>query len=159
MSRIPPTTGDVFDTDLPPPKGSEAGFPRPVVVFQAPELKGLSTVLCIPLTTNLKRTGTVGSLFIAAGDGGLSRDSVALCHLLRALDKKHLRLRLGALKPETVNALADALLATFGIAVEPSWDPASGLPARHRFPRGESARPAGPRRTGGPAGRGARRVP
>lgn len=90
MSKVHPRTGDVFETDLPPPRGSEAGFPRPVVIFQAPELGGLATVLVIPLTANLRRTGVVGSLFIASGDGGLTRDSVAQCHLTRALDDKHL---------------------------------------------------------------------
>jgi mRNA-degrading endonuclease toxin of MazEF toxin-antitoxin module len=119
VSRVHPATGDVFETNLPTPKGAESGFPRPVVVFQAPELGGLATALVIPLTTNLRRTGVFGSLFIASGDGGLTRDSVAQCHLMRALDRKHLRRRLGTLQPETVQALADAILSTIGIAVEP----------------------------------------
>ena len=119
MSNVRAVSGDVFETDLPVPMGSEAGYHRPVIIFQAPELAGLSTVLCVPVTTNMDRLGILGSLAIARGDGGLRKDSVAQCHLLRALDKKHLRKRLGTLQPETVEAVADAILSAFGITVRP----------------------------------------
>lgn len=115
----PPKTGDVYNADLRIPKGSEPGFSRPVVIFQAPELAHFtSTFVCIPLTTNTKRLGIPGTCFVGRGDGGLAADSVALCYQLHAVDRTRLRERLGRLDDATVQALADALLNALGIDVE-----------------------------------------
>ena len=48
--------GDVCWADLPEPVGSGRGFRRPVLVVQGDSLNRsrLATVVCIPLTTNLK---------------------------------------------------------------------------------------------------------
>jgi len=38
------------------------------------------TTICIPFTTNLQRAQLPSCLLVPAGEGGLPRDSVALCH-------------------------------------------------------------------------------
>ena len=48
------------------------------------------------------------------GDGGLAKDSVALCFQLRALDKTRLIRRLGRLKNRTISELEDVVLITLG---------------------------------------------
>ena len=84
-------TGEVYNANLEPVRGSEQGKLRPVVVFQNPDLaRFTTTTLCIPLTSNLKRLGLPGTCLIKRGDGGLSRDSVALAFQLRALDASRL---------------------------------------------------------------------
>lgn len=112
-------TGEVYNADLEPVQGSEQGKTRPVVVFQNPDLaRFTSTALCIPLTSNLKRLGLPGTCLIKQGDGGLTRDSVALAFQLRALDAVRLGPRIGRISSSTVEALADAVLNALGISIE-----------------------------------------
>lgn len=115
----PPLSGEVYNANLEPVRGSEQGKTRPVVVFQNPDLtRFTSTALCIPLTSNLKRLGMPGTCFIKQGDGGLLKDSVALAFQMRALDASRLGPRIGRLAPATVESLADAVLNALGITVE-----------------------------------------
>lgn len=114
--RDRPRTGDVFIANLEPVTGSEQGRRRPVVVFQTPDLDRFTTTyLCIPLTTNPRRLGVPGTCFLAAGDGGLREDSIALAFQLRALDRTRLTEKLGSLNPESVDALATAILNALGL--------------------------------------------
>ena len=48
--------GEIWRADLPAPTGSGPGFRRPVVVVQGDALNQsrISTVVCVPLTSNLK---------------------------------------------------------------------------------------------------------
>lgn len=118
MTAFRPKTGDVFLADLEPVKGSEQGRERPVIVFQNPDLSRFTTTfICIPLTTNLSRKGLPGTCFIKKGDGELPQDSIALCFQLRAIDKGRLTKRYGALKPTTLNALAEAVLSAMGMEI------------------------------------------
>lgn len=118
MTAFRPRTGDIYLADLEPVKGSEQGRKRPVVVFQNPDLgKYTSTVICVPLTTNISRSGLPGTCFIKKDEGGLTQDSIALCFQLRAIDKSRLVKKYGALNTKTLNALADAILSALGIDV------------------------------------------
>jgi len=121
VKRLPtPSTGEVWIANLDPVRGSEQGRRRPIVAFQNPALAlFISTTLSIPLTSNLGRKGVVGTCFLPAGDGGLPQDSIALCFQTRALDGTRLVRRLGVLSDDSIEALADAILAAFGIVVEP----------------------------------------
>ena len=117
MSKV--LTGEVYNANLEPVRGSEQGKTRPIVIFQNPDLaRFTSTALCIPLTSNLKRLGLPGTCLIKQGDGGLSQDSVALAFQLRALDASRLGPRIGRISSSTVETLADAVLNALGISVE-----------------------------------------
>jgi len=115
----PPQGGEVYLVNLEPVQGSEQGKTRPAVVLQNPDLaRFTSTVICIPLTTNLKRLGLPGTCFIKRGDGGLGHDGVALAFQMRALDVSRLVKRLGRVSAETLENLADAALNALGVVVE-----------------------------------------
>ena len=73
-----------------------------------------TTVLTIPLTSNLRRASLPTCLLISSGDGGLSQDSVALCYQMRVLDKTRLLRKLGQLRPETIEQLEGKVLFTLG---------------------------------------------
>ena len=111
-----PARGEAWFANLDPTRGTEqAGF-RPVIVFQTDEVSEFTnTLLCIPLTTNLRRASLPTCLLIRQGEAGLTSDSVALCHQLRALDKTRLQRRLGTLSPETLLALESRMIFTMGI--------------------------------------------
>lgn len=111
-----PARGEVWFANLDPTRGTEQAGTRPVVVFQADTVNEFtSTILCISLTTNLRRAALPTCLLIRETEGGLTDDSVALCHQMRALDKTRLVRRLGMLSPETLLALERRVLFTTGI--------------------------------------------
>jgi len=91
--------GEVWWANLPDPAGSGPGFRRPVLVVQGDPLNRskIATVLCVPLTSNLKWAEAPGNTQLTARATGLSKDSVANVSLLVALDKKALTERTGKL--------------------------------------------------------------
>lgn len=77
--------------------------------------KFTTTVLTIPFTTNLRRASLPSSVKVPKGEGGLTSDSVALCHQLRVLDKTRLQRKMGELSEETMAAVASRVVFTMGI--------------------------------------------
>jgi mRNA interferase MazF len=82
--------GDIWWADLPPPAGSGPGFRRPVVVVQGDSLNRsrIGTVVCVPLTSNLRWAGAPGNVSLSARLTGLPKDSVANVSQIVALDKE-----------------------------------------------------------------------
>lgn len=91
--------GEIWWADLPAPAGSGPGFRRPVVVVQGDPLNRsrLSTVVCVPLTSNLKWGGAPGNVLLPARLTGLRKDSVANVSLIVSVDKDLLTTRVGKL--------------------------------------------------------------
>ncbi len=111
-----PGRGEVWFANLDPTRGTEQAGTRPVILLQADAVNEYTrTVLCIPLTTNLRRAALPTCLLIRRPEGGLTDDSVALCHQMRALDKTRLVRRIGKLSPETLSALEGRVLFTTGM--------------------------------------------
>lgn len=110
--------GDIWLADLNPIRGSEQAGTRPVLVFQNDAINGFTTtVLAIPLTTNLRRAALPSCVQIAQGEGGLSSDSVALCHQLRVLDKSRLIHKIGTVGAKTIAEVEGCALFTLGIVI------------------------------------------
>ena len=88
---------EIWWADLGDPLGSEAAFRRPVLVVQcdAVNVSRIGTVVCIPLTSNLKWGDAPGNVVLAARATGLPRDCVANVSLITALDKQQLTERIG----------------------------------------------------------------
>ncbi|WP_375468032.1 type II toxin-antitoxin system PemK/MazF family toxin [uncultured Nostoc sp.] len=107
--------GEVWLANLDPTKGSEQRGTRPVIIFQDDIVAEFSTtVIIIPLTTNLRRVSLPTCLLIQSGEGGLERDSVALCHQLRVIDKTRLQIKVGVLTLEILTILEGKVLLTLG---------------------------------------------
>jgi mRNA interferase MazF len=101
--------GDVFLVNLDPVIGSEIGKTRPAVVLQNNLANRSSpTVTVVPLSTNLDRIFPF-QVRIPAGEGGLERESKALCEQIRTLSRDRLLQRLGALSPERLREIRAAL--------------------------------------------------
>ena len=91
--------GEVWWADLPEPRGSRPGYRRPVVVVQGDALNRsrIGTVVCVPLTSNLKWATAPGNVLLPASVTGLSKESVANVSQLVTLDKTDLTERTGKL--------------------------------------------------------------
>jgi mRNA interferase MazF len=89
--------GEVWWVELPDPAGSAAGFRRPVLIVQSDQVNRsrIETVICVPLTSNLKWAAAPTSLTLTARATGLDRDSVAQTTLILAVDKASLTERAG----------------------------------------------------------------
>ncbi|KHD06156.1 PemK family transcriptional regulator [Candidatus Thiomargarita nelsonii] len=108
--------GDIWLADLNPVRGSEQAGTRPVLIFQNDAVNQFTTtVLAIPLTTNLRRALLPSCIQISKGEGGLISDSVALCHQLRTLDKTRLQHKIGAITQQTIAAVENCVLFTLGV--------------------------------------------
>jgi mRNA interferase MazF len=107
--------GDVWWADLPAPTGSAPGFRRPVVVIQCDALNRsrLSTVVCVPLTSNLGWAEAPGCVLLAARASGLPKDSVANATQLVTVDRSVLTERVGKLS----RAKLDLVLAAVDVAL------------------------------------------
>ena len=91
--------GDVCWADLPDPTGSGPGFRRPVVVVQGNPLNRsrVATVVCVPLTSNLRWTDAPGNVLLRARSTGLAKDSVANVSQLLTIDRTLLGRHVGRL--------------------------------------------------------------
>lgn len=87
--------GDVWWADLPEPTGSGPGFRRPIVVVQGDALNHsrIRTVVCVPLTSNVKWAGAPGNVLLSSRATGLPKKSVANVSQVVTLDKALLKER------------------------------------------------------------------
>ena len=91
--------GEIWWADLPAPAGSGPGFRRPVVVVQCDALNHsrIATVVCVPVTSNLKWAAAPGNVQLPARLTGLPKDSVANVSQIVTVDKAFLTARVGKL--------------------------------------------------------------
>jgi mRNA interferase MazF len=109
--------GEIWLANLNPTRGSEQAGTRPVLIFQNDIIsKYTTTILAIPLTTNLRRAALPSCTQISKEEGGLASDSVALCHQLRVLDKTRLLKKLGTVSEQTILAVENRVMFTMGIS-------------------------------------------
>jgi mRNA interferase MazF len=103
--------GEIWWADLPDPAGSGPGLRRPVIVVQGDPFNQskLATVLCVPLTSNLKWADAPGNVLFEARLTGLPKDSVANVSQVVALDKSSLTERVGKLSREKSNLVLDGI--------------------------------------------------
>ena len=108
--------GEVWMVDFGVPSGPEQSGQRPAILLQDDALTpALTTILVLPLTTNLKRLALPTTMLIPVGEGGLPQDSVALCHQIQVRGKARLLHRLGELTSERLEEVQDCLLSTLGL--------------------------------------------
>jgi len=91
--------GEVWWANLPDPTGSGPGFRRPVVVVQGDSFNRsrLATVVCVPLTSNIKWADAPGNVLLSARLTGLPKESIANVSQIVSLDKTLLTDRSGKL--------------------------------------------------------------
>jgi mRNA interferase MazF len=105
--------GEIWWADLPEPRRSEPGFPRPILVIQADSFNRsrIQTVIVAVITTNLELADAPGNVLLPARSSGLPRDSVVNVSQVLTLDRNFLTELAGTL-PARLQGSIDAGLRT-----------------------------------------------
>ena len=105
------SVGDIHWVDLPSENGREQRGRRPAVVIQDDNYgRNLPVVLVAPLTTARATMRFAGTTLVhPTSENGLNQESVVLMFQLRAIDRRRLQGRIGAVDAEVLNAMFDEL--------------------------------------------------
>jgi len=108
--------GEIWWAELPEPIGSGPGYRRPVVLVQGNSLNRsrIATVVCVPLTSNLKWADAPGNVLIPAKDSGLPKDSVANPSQIVSLDRQTLAERAGKLSAKKLHLVLTGIDVVLG---------------------------------------------
>ncbi|MGH6960865.1 MAG: type II toxin-antitoxin system PemK/MazF family toxin [Dongiaceae bacterium] len=108
--------GDIWWADLPVPTGSGPGFQRPVVVVQSDAFNrsDIATIVCIPLTSNLRWADAPGNSLLLARATGLPKDSVANVSQILALDRDLLTERAGRVSRNQLETILEGIGTLLG---------------------------------------------
>ena len=109
--------GDIYSACLDPVVGSEQGGIRPVLVIQNDVGNRYSpTVIVLAVTGQLNKARLPTHVPISCEGTGLVKDSVVLAEQIRTLDKRRLRERIGALRPEVMARVSEAVKISLGFS-------------------------------------------
>jgi mRNA interferase MazF len=99
--------GEVWWAELSEPVGSGPGFRRPVLIVQGEALNRsrLATVVCVPLTSNLRWATAPGNVLLSMQHTGLLKDSVANVSQIVSLDRSVLTELVGRTPPSQIEAV------------------------------------------------------
>lgn len=101
--------GDVFWANLDPTIGVEIKKTRPVIVVSNDVINERSRlVIVVPFTTNVAHLSP-SHVLIPAGEGELGQDSKVLTEQIRAMDKRRLAGKIGALSERFLRLVEQAI--------------------------------------------------
>lgn len=111
--------GEVYWIDLLPRSGSEPRGRRPAIVVSHNSFNDVDawrSIIVVPISTSTQqaRRGPT-AVPIAAGEGGLQQDSIALCHQVTTHDRRKFTQRAGLLSEEAVQAVNAGLIAALDL--------------------------------------------
>jgi len=106
-----PKRGDVYMARLDPREGSEQAGERPVIIVSRDAINDYSSVVIVIPVTDRKHKKRIypSQVVLKKGDGGLTKDSVALGEQVRAVSTSRFRRQLGRLNPGSLRQIAEAL--------------------------------------------------
>ena len=111
--------GEIYWATLSPRSGSEQSGRRPVIILSHDafnQTPGWRSIIVVPVSTSAmqaRRGPTVVAL--RAGTAGLINESCAVCHQITTLDRAKLTDKIGALPPDILTLVEQALLAAVNI--------------------------------------------
>ena len=114
--RMVVAQGQVYWANLPDPTGSGPGFRRPVLVVQGDALNRsrIRSVVCVPLTSNLRWAEAPGNVLLPARATGLPKDSVANVSQIITLDRELLTEEVGKLSKRQLELILTGIDIVLG---------------------------------------------
>ena len=108
--------GEVWWADLDDVTGSRPGFRRPLVIVQGEPFNrsAIATVVCVPLTSNLRWADAPGNVLLGPRITGLPRESVANVSQLITLDRSLLTERVGRLDASRLGLVLSGIDVVLG---------------------------------------------
>jgi len=105
--------GEIWIVNIPTTDGHEQHGTRPVIILaDTPS----SVVVGIPCTTNMRALRFPYTVSITASEhNGLVQDSIALVLQVRAIDKKRLQQKVGAVEKEVLQKIEEELRRLLGL--------------------------------------------
>jgi len=96
--------GEIWWATLSPPRGSEPGYRRPVLIVQSDPFNRsrIGTVVVAAITSNLRLAAAPGNVRVGRGESKLRRDSVVNVSQILTLDKRYLGERLSRLSDHSM---------------------------------------------------------
>lgn len=109
--------GEIWWATLRPPRGSEPGYRRPVLVVQGDEFNAskINTVVVITLTSNTGLQAAPGNVLLSKRSTRLSKASVANVSQIITLDKSLLTERIATLDQSVMMEVDDGLRLVLNI--------------------------------------------
>ena len=106
------THGEIWTIDFGQPVGSLPSKIRPAVIMQNDliGIKDLNTAVVIPFSSNLERAEFEPNILFEKSETGLSKDSVAIIHLVSAVNKFCFEKKISKLSDENYQKLVNAVL-------------------------------------------------
>lgn len=108
--------GEVWWVDLGAPGAAVPGVRRPVLVVQGDALNRsrISTVVCVPLTSNLHWATAPGNVSLSPDDTGLPKESVANVSQIVTLDKTTLSEQAGKIPQAKLDLIITGIDTVLG---------------------------------------------
>lgn len=111
-----PKRGEVYLVNFDPTVGAEIRKTRPALILQNDIANRHSPITIVAaITSQFEEPLYPTEVFLAAGEGGMKVDSVALLNQIRSVDKKRLVKALGSLRPATMRRVDRALNVSLGL--------------------------------------------
>lgn len=113
-----PNKWSIWRANLDPVIGSEQGKSRPVIIVSEDDINTLLNIVnIIPITS--RKSGRIiypNEVLLPAEKNGLEKESIALCHQIRTIDKNRLSKKYGQITSKTLqNEIVDAICFQLGI--------------------------------------------
>ena len=111
-----PKRGEIYFVSFDPTVGAEFRKTRPALVLQNNIANRHSPITIVAaITSQFEEPLYPTEVLVPAGEGGLRTNSVVLLNQVRTVDRLRLIERLGALKPETMKRVNQALRISLGL--------------------------------------------
>jgi mRNA interferase MazF len=110
--------GQIWWTNLGPPRGSEPGYRRPAVIVSANEFNAsaVQTVIVVFLTTNAARAKDPGNVWLTAKQTGLPQNCTLNVTQISTVDRRILYEFVGHLPDVVMARVDDGLRLVLGLA-------------------------------------------
>lgn len=110
-----PARGEVWLTDLNPTRGHEQAGRRPVLVVSEDAFNRgpAGLVIVLPITSRLRRIPS--HIRICPPEGGLRKESAALCEAIRSISTGRLLDRWGSVSRGTLTRIEDVVRILLGL--------------------------------------------